>query len=64
MCIDDFIRMMFTVDLHGNRGFDSRRQIFIRLCFENLWKSQSALNVYNMITTSARNTIACINAKR
>ena len=27
MCTEpeEFIRMMFTVDLHGNRGLDSRR---------------------------------------
>ena len=23
MCTNDFIGMMFTVDLYGNRGFDS-----------------------------------------
>ena len=26
MCTNDFIRM-FTVDLYGNRGFDSRREL-------------------------------------
>ena len=26
MCSNDLIRMMFTVDLHGNCGFDSRRE--------------------------------------
>ena len=25
MCTEEFIRMMFTVDLYGNRGLDSRR---------------------------------------
>ena len=25
MCTEEFIRMMFTVDLNGNRGLDSRR---------------------------------------
>ena len=25
MCTSNFIGMMFTVDLYGNRGFDSRR---------------------------------------
>ena len=24
MCTEEFIRMMFTVDLYGNRGLDSR----------------------------------------
>ena len=24
MCTDEFIRMMFTVDLYGNRGLDLR----------------------------------------
>ena len=24
MCTEEFIRMMFTVDLHGNSGLDSR----------------------------------------
>ena len=26
MCTEEFIRMMFTVDLYGNRGLDSRRR--------------------------------------
>ena len=26
MCTEEFIRMMFTVDLYGNRGLDSRNQ--------------------------------------
>ena len=26
MCTEEFIRMMFMVDLYGNRGLDSRRQ--------------------------------------
>ena len=25
MCTEEFIRMMFRVDLYGNRGLDSRR---------------------------------------
>ena len=25
MCTEEFIRMMFTVDLYGNRGLDSRK---------------------------------------
>ena len=27
MCTEEFIRMMFTVDLYGNRGLDSRKAI-------------------------------------
>ena len=26
MCTEEFIRMMFTVDLYGNRGLDSRKE--------------------------------------
>ena len=27
MCTEEFIRMMFTVDLYGNRGLDSALEI-------------------------------------
>ena len=37
MCTEEFIRMMFTVDLYGNRGLDSRRRMYTHNahpCFE------------------------------
>ena len=38
MCTEEFIRMMFTVDLYGNRGLDSRRlRVFIHfISYPNL----------------------------
>ena len=36
MCTEEFIRMMFTVDLYGNRGLDSR------ICLDTIKVSQFA----------------------
>ena len=36
MCIEEFIRMMFTDDLYGNRGLDSRT-LHLHAVLKFLW---------------------------
>ena len=34
MCTEEFIRMMFTVDLYGNRGLDSRSPLIMLILYD------------------------------
>ena len=46
MCTEEFIRMMFTVDLYGNRGLDSRRQPPLRII---ITEGHKTLNLHQCI---------------
>ena len=46
MCTEEFIRMMFTVDLYGNRGLDSRSPSHMHALADD-WSNISLATIAN-----------------